>query len=56
MTSPARTVFDIAPRLTDKALTRAVNDLRIARRLRPTTSPSYWPGSRDTAAHPASGH
>jgi hypothetical protein len=33
VTSPARTVVDIAPRMTDKALTRAVNDLRIARRL-----------------------
>jgi uncharacterized protein DUF559/transcriptional regulator with AbiEi antitoxin domain of type IV toxin-antitoxin system len=33
VTSPARTILDIAPRLTDKALTRAVNDLRIARRL-----------------------
>ncbi|HET7051088.1 MAG TPA: DUF559 domain-containing protein [Solirubrobacteraceae bacterium] len=33
VTSPARTIFDIAPRLTDKALTRAVNELRIARRL-----------------------
>jgi hypothetical protein len=31
VTSPARTVFDIAPRLTDKALTRAVNELRIQR-------------------------
>jgi hypothetical protein len=35
-TSPARTVLDIAPRLTDRALTRAVNDLRIARHLRAT--------------------
>lgn len=34
VTSPARTILDIAPRLTDKALTRAVNDLRIARRLK----------------------
>lgn len=34
VTSPAHTIFDIAPRLTDKALTRAVNDLRIARRLK----------------------
>lgn len=34
VTSPARTIFDIAPRLTDKALARAVNDLRIARRLK----------------------
>jgi len=34
VTSPARTVLDIAPRLTEKALTRAVNELRIARRLR----------------------
>jgi hypothetical protein len=34
VTSPARTIFDIAPRLTDKALTRAVNELRIARRLK----------------------
>jgi hypothetical protein len=33
VTSPARTVFDIAPRLTDRALTRAVNELRIERRL-----------------------
>jgi Protein of unknown function (DUF559) len=31
VTSPARTVFDIAPRLTDKALIRAVNELRIQR-------------------------
>jgi very-short-patch-repair endonuclease len=28
VTSPARTVLDVAPRMTDKALTRAVNDLR----------------------------
>ena len=34
VTSPARTIFDIAPRLTDKALTRAVNELRIERRLK----------------------
>jgi very-short-patch-repair endonuclease len=34
VTSPARTIFDIAPRLTDKALTRAVNELRIARLLK----------------------
>ena len=34
VTSPARTVFDIAPRLTDKALTRAVNELRIKRLLK----------------------
>ncbi len=34
VTSPARTIFDIAPRLTDKALTRAVNELRIARRMK----------------------
>jgi hypothetical protein len=33
VTSPARTIYDIAPRLSDKALTRAVNELRIARRL-----------------------
>jgi very-short-patch-repair endonuclease len=34
VTSPARTILDVAPRLTDKALTRAVNELRIARRLK----------------------
>lgn len=34
VTSPARTLFDNAPRLTTKALTRAVNELRIARRLK----------------------
>jgi hypothetical protein len=34
VTSPARTVFDIAPRLTDKALIRAVNELRIKRLLK----------------------
>lgn len=34
VTSPARTILDIAPRLTDKALTRGINDLRIARRLK----------------------
>jgi hypothetical protein len=34
VTSPARTVFDNAPRLTPKALTRAVNELRIARVLK----------------------
>jgi very-short-patch-repair endonuclease len=33
VTSPARTVLDIAPRLTAKQLTRAVNDLRHARKL-----------------------
>jgi putative AbiEi antitoxin of type IV toxin-antitoxin system/transcriptional regulator with AbiEi antitoxin domain of type IV toxin-antitoxin system/uncharacterized protein DUF559 len=35
VTSPARTVLDISPRLRDKALVRAVNDLRIARYLQP---------------------
>jgi hypothetical protein len=35
VTSPARTVLDISPRLNDKALIRAVNDLRITRFLRP---------------------
>jgi very-short-patch-repair endonuclease len=34
VTSPARTVFDNAPRLSAKALTRQVNELRIARRLK----------------------
>jgi Protein of unknown function (DUF559) len=34
VTGPARTILDIAPRLTDKALTRAVNELRLAKRLR----------------------
>jgi hypothetical protein len=34
VTSPARTLVDIAPRLTDKALTRAVNELRIERLLK----------------------
>jgi hypothetical protein len=34
VTSPARTVLDNAPRLTDKALTRKVNELRIARVLK----------------------
>lgn len=34
VTSPARTVVEIAPRLTDKALTRAINDLRLERVLR----------------------
>jgi very-short-patch-repair endonuclease len=34
VTSPARTVLDIAPRLTDNALARAVNDLRLERFLR----------------------
>jgi very-short-patch-repair endonuclease len=34
VTSPARTVLEIAPRLTDKALGRAINDLRIERVLR----------------------
>jgi Protein of unknown function (DUF559) len=34
VTSPARTLLDIAPRRTDKALRRAVNDLRIAGLLR----------------------
>jgi hypothetical protein len=34
VTSPARTILDIAPRLTDARLKRAVNDLRIARHLR----------------------
>jgi very-short-patch-repair endonuclease len=33
VTSPARTVLDIAPRLSAKQLTRAVNDLRHARKL-----------------------
>jgi hypothetical protein len=34
VTSPARTVLDNAPRLRDRALTRAVNDLRLANYLR----------------------
>ena len=34
VTSPARTVLDVAPRLSDKALARAVNDLRHQNRLR----------------------
>ena len=34
VTSPARTVLDTAPRLTDDALTRAVNDLGITHHLR----------------------
>jgi very-short-patch-repair endonuclease len=34
VTSPARTILDITPRLTDKALTRVVNDARLARYLR----------------------
>jgi hypothetical protein len=34
VTSPARTIFDVAPRLTDKALTRAINELRIKRLLK----------------------
>jgi very-short-patch-repair endonuclease len=34
VTSPARTVLDVAPRLTDKALARAINDLRLERFLR----------------------
>ncbi|HUE25315.1 MAG TPA: type IV toxin-antitoxin system AbiEi family antitoxin domain-containing protein [Solirubrobacteraceae bacterium] len=33
VTSPAHTVLDIAPRVTDKTLARAVNELRIARHL-----------------------
>jgi hypothetical protein len=35
VTSAARTILDIAPRLTDQALTRAVNDLRLAGHLSP---------------------
>lgn len=33
VTSPARTLLDIAPRVRDKTLTRGVNDLRHARRV-----------------------
>jgi very-short-patch-repair endonuclease len=33
-TSPARTLLDIAPRVTEKTLSRAVNELRTARHLR----------------------
>jgi hypothetical protein len=36
VTSPARTVLDLHPRLTDARLQRVVNDLRIARHLGPT--------------------
>jgi hypothetical protein len=36
VTSPARTLLDIAPRLSDPTLTRAVNDLRLASFLRLT--------------------
>jgi hypothetical protein len=35
VTSPARTLLDCAPALSDKALVRAVNDARIARLVRP---------------------
>jgi hypothetical protein len=35
VTSPARTLLDCAPGLTDRALTRTVNDARLARLLRP---------------------
>jgi uncharacterized protein DUF559/transcriptional regulator with AbiEi antitoxin domain of type IV toxin-antitoxin system len=35
-TSPARTLLDIAPRLTDTQLARAYNDARLANYLRPT--------------------
>ncbi len=31
VTSPARTIFDLAPRLTDRRLARAINDLRLRR-------------------------
>jgi very-short-patch-repair endonuclease len=34
VTSPARTIFDIAPRLSDQSLVRAVNDARLAGHLR----------------------
>jgi very-short-patch-repair endonuclease len=34
VTTPARTLLDIAPRLTDKALTRAVNDAQLSNHLR----------------------
>jgi hypothetical protein len=34
VTSPARTILDIAPRLTAEKLTRLVNDARLSRRLR----------------------
>jgi Transcriptional regulator, AbiEi antitoxin len=34
VTSPARTILDIASRLSDKRLTRIVNDSRISKRLR----------------------
>ena len=36
VTSPARMLLDIAPRLTDAELTRAVNDLRLAGHLKPS--------------------
>jgi hypothetical protein len=35
-TSPSRTILDILPRLTDRQLVRAVNDLRLAKHLRAT--------------------
>jgi very-short-patch-repair endonuclease len=35
VTSPARTLLDCAPGLTDKALARAVNDARLAHQLKP---------------------
>jgi very-short-patch-repair endonuclease len=35
MTSPARTVLDLTPRLSDRQLARAVNDARLNARLRP---------------------
>jgi hypothetical protein len=36
VTSPCRTILDILPRLTDRQLIRAVNDLRLAKHLRAT--------------------
>ena len=36
VTSPSRTLLDLQPRLTDRQLVRAVNDLRLAKHLRAT--------------------
>jgi hypothetical protein len=52
VTSPARTLLDIAPRLSDKQLTRAVNDLRLAGYLQPNDFAELVARSRSHAGAP----
>ena len=53
VTSPARTLLDITPRLTDKRLRRAINDSRHARYLSTWTTWPMWCGATRRATAPS---